>query len=568
MELIGSSRVSKVMDRITRASALVADEHETGTQELEDVAREIAALEGWVQNASELRPLAAYSRTVKKAVSSIVKVFDVILDALEAPSITAAQDIQLDLQLFLDEAAAAIDGGNTLFDRLKRIQESDNPFAAWINEAIESGPISAAARGAELLKANQLDSSCIDAQILAVVWDTVFGIISDVDTFWRNVVKHHGLLCSHRDTVLGIVESEGFGERLIATREDALIAAHRVAMMGDAETLRQEVTELLEHGHQLVEQPLKLHLGLLSACVSRKTFEQTQAQDVSVLLSIAAPHRPHVTMPLSIAIRNAIGHRDYGVADDGRIELSPARANTQGRSPVTVSQEELSDAVIRIAEDCAIMETALLVLCGDRLEQTSDAYSSFLVRTMAEGFLGWTDTVVESTHDEILLEGRCLRRVKYAELAMLACLALEGRDRLRLRLQDIDMEVHEIVVPVDRFVRWSGTAEGTHKTVAFLDLLRNTLVDSHPIMHDGHTSKCAAVRVMQCLADESIAFPDLRVELAAWRDAAKEWKHQSLAKAIATAIGWRAGAPHSGACVETLTEFAAEEVEELGEWIF
>ena len=267
MELIGSSRVSKVMDRITQASALVADEHETGTQELEDVAREIAELEGWVQNASELRPLAAYSRTVKKAVSSIVKVFDVILDALEAPSITAAQDIQVDLQLFLDEAAAAIDDGNTLFDRLKRIQESDNPCAAWLNEAIESDPISAAARGAELLKANQLDSSCIDAQILAVVWDTVFGIISDVDTFWRNVVKHHSLLCSHRETVLGIVESEGFGERLIATREDALIAAHRVAMMGDAETLRQEVTELLEHGHQLVEQPLKLHLGLLSACV-------------------------------------------------------------------------------------------------------------------------------------------------------------------------------------------------------------------------------------------------------------------------------------------------------------
>ena len=183
-----------------------------------------------------------------------------------------------------------------------------------------------------------------------------------------------------------------------------------------------------------------------------------------------------------------------------------------------VSQEELSDAVIRIAEDCAIMETALLVLCGDRLEQTSDVYSSFLVRTMAEGFLGWTDTVVESTHDEIVLEGRCLRRVKYAELAMLACLPLEGRARLRLRLQDVDMEVHEIVVPVDRFVRWSGTAEGTHKTVAFLDLLRNTLVDSHPIMHDGYTGKCVAVRVMECLADESMAFPDLRVELAAWRE--------------------------------------------------
>ena len=238
--------------------------------------------------------------------------FDVILDALEAPSITAAQDIQIDLQLFLDEAAAAIDVGNTLLERLERIQDSDNPCAAWINEAIESDPISAAARGAELLKAKQLDSNCIDAQILAVVWDTVFGAISDVDTFWRNVEKHHGLLCSHRDTVLQIVESDGFGERLIATREDALIAAYRVAMMGDAETLRQGVTEVLEQGQKLVEQPLKLHLGLLSACVSRKTFEQTQAQDVSVLISIAARHRPQVTMPMGIAIRNAIGHRDYG----------------------------------------------------------------------------------------------------------------------------------------------------------------------------------------------------------------------------------------------------------------
>ena len=45
MELIASSRLSRAMDRIARASALVADEHQTGTHELEDAAREIAALD-------------------------------------------------------------------------------------------------------------------------------------------------------------------------------------------------------------------------------------------------------------------------------------------------------------------------------------------------------------------------------------------------------------------------------------------------------------------------------------------------------------------------------------------
>ena len=214
MELIGSSRVSKVMDRITQASALVAEDHTTGTQELAGVAKEIAVLEGWVQGASEFRPLASYSRSVKRAVSSIVQVFDIILDALEAPSIAAAQETQSDLQSFLDEAAAAIDEGNALLERFERIQESDNPCAAWLNEAIESDPISAAARGAELLKANQLDSSSVDAQIHTVVWDTVIGTMSDRDSFWSNVADHHEFLSSHRDTILEIIESESFRERL------------------------------------------------------------------------------------------------------------------------------------------------------------------------------------------------------------------------------------------------------------------------------------------------------------------------------------------------------------------
>ena len=490
-----------------------------------------------------------------------------MLDALEAPSVAAAQDIQRDLQLFLDEAAAAIDDGNALLNRFERLQDSDNPCAAWLNEVIESDLMSAVARGAELLRAKELDSRSIDTQIFAIVWDTVFATISDVDTFWRKVVGYHRFLRSHEDGVLEIATSRSFGERLLATREDALIAAHRVAMMGDPETLRQSVTELLENGHQLVEQALKLHLGLLAACVSRRSFEQTQAQDVSALIAVAADHQPQVTTSIGIDIRNAAGHRDYRIAEDGRVELSPGRVNVRGRSPVTVSQEELCDAVICVVEDCAIMETALVILCGDRLEQTTQTHSSFLIRTIAEGLLGWQNTVVQSTQDEILVSGRCLRRVKFSELAMLACLPLEGRSRLWLRLQDIDSVEHAIIVPVDRFISWSETAEGTHRTVAFLELLRNTVVDGKAILHEGYTSKCIAVRVMECLADESIAFSELRVELASWRDAAKAWNHARLAKAIATAIGSRAGAPHSGEFVETLMEFASQEIEELGESI-
>ena len=568
MELLGSSRLLRVMECTTRASALVADEHATGPQELAGTAKEIAALEGWGQNASEFRPLAAYSRTVMRAVTSIVQVFDVILDALEAPSILEAQHYQADLQLFLDEAAAAIDEASTLFERFIRIQESDNACAAWLNEAIESDVISAAARGAELLEANQLSSDCVGAQVFAVVWDTVFGTISDIESFWSSVADHHELLSSHRDTVLQIVATETFGERLIAAREDALIVAHRVAMMGDAETIRQSVTELLEYGHQLIEQPLKLHLGLLSSCVTRKSFEQTQAQDVSALIGVAAAHRSDATTSIGVDIRNALSHRDYRIADDGQIELSPALAATQGRSPVAVSQEELCDAVIRIAEDCAVLETALLVLCGDRLDRVSVAYSSFLIHTLAAGFLGWTDIVVESTQDEIILKGRCLRRVKHAELTILACLPLEGRSRLRLRLHDIDTVHHEIVVSIVEFLAWSRMTESTNKTVAFVDLLRTTTVDGQPMVNDEYTSKIVAVSAMQCLADESLTFPELRVELAAWREAAKNWNHQSLTKAIATAIGWRAGSPHSGACLDILMQFAAQDVKDLGECIF
>ena len=573
LELLSSSRLSDLVDQVSAAASLVAEEAPSGPEALDAAAKQISALEKWVEVAPELRPLASYSRYVKCIASGIVDFFDCTLSALEAPSIQVAQRIEVDVQRALDTVTNAASEGGLLIERIDRITNASNPCAAWMNEAFEGDAMTAAAKGADLLRQHGLPSNNLEAQLLAMVWDVSVRTISDADRFWSAVSHHHKCLKSHNSSVVRIVEAPEFVQLLAETREDALNAARRAMLAGEPETLRQEITELLDTGHQLTEQPLKLHLAVLCAAIARTPLRRTQGRDVSSLIDTATRHgwKDNVSSR-SVDIRNAFGHRDYCVASDGVVQLSPVRRSAGLHEAVTVTREELCDAIIGIAETCGAMELALLILCGDRIGQVTLTFSSFLTRTIAEGILGWTNVDVVTDEDEVLVIGRCHRRLKRAEIAHLAVLPLQGRTVLRLQLLCPDAVQHELRIPVDSFVAWAETLEGPRKAAAFLALNRTTTVDDQPVLDDSYVKTYVARRVMQCLSDRNTTFGAMRQELSCWRDAAKDWGYADLSKVIAAGIGWRAsietGTPRPPTFMERLEKMALEDVEQVGPWIF
>ena len=573
LELLSSSRLSNLIDQISAAASLVAEEAPSGPEALDAAARQVSALEKWVKLAPALRPLASYSRYVKCIASGIVDFFDYTLSALEAPSIQVAQCIEVDVQRALDTVTHAASEGGLLIDRIDRIASASNAGAAWMNEAFEGDAMTAAANGADLLRRYDLPSNNLEAQLLAMVWDVGVRTISDSDRFWSAVSRHYECLKSHNISVVRIVEAPEFIQLLAETREDALNAAHRAMLTGGPETLRQEITELLDTGHQLTEQPLKLHLAVLCAAAARTPLRRMQGRDVSSLIDTATRHgwEDNVSSR-SVDIRNAFGHRDYRVASDGVVELSPVRRSAGQYPAVIVTREELCDAIIGIAETCGAMELALLILCGDRIGQVALTFSSFLTRTIAEGILGWTNVDVVTNEDEVLVIGQCHRRLKLAEIAHLAVLPLQGRAVLRLQLLGPDAVQHELRIPVDSFVAWAETQDGPRKTAAFLALNRSTIVDDQPILDDSYVKTYVARRVVQCLSDRDTTFGAMRQELSYWRDAAKDWGYADLSKVIAAGIGWRAstetGTRLPPTFMKRLEKMALEEVEQVDQWIF
>ncbi|WP_419930806.1 hypothetical protein [Candidatus Poriferisodalis sp.] len=571
LEMLVSALLADLPDRVSRGANAISRTRNARPDELQQIAADIADLEAWASETPQLRPLGAYARHVKITVEHLIGVFDVTVAILEARRGSDAQQLEPQLQEHLDAATAAISRCNELSDQITELALSDNAVATWIRFAIGDDMVAAEARGRAILEDHRLTSDQVSVGVLAVLWDFISGSTSDDRSFWCRAAQHQSLLARHRDRVVELAESEIFKQRASDALDDLLHAARLAVQQDDSESQRQHATELLDFGHRLVEQPLKLHLGIACAATTSQRFESTQASDVAALIGVANQKGWAVASLLGDSdIRNAFAHRDYSVRADGMIELCPARCAAQGRPSKVMSLDELCDAVLAISEACGAMDMAFALVTGRCVGDHADGTSPFLVRSHAEGLLGWEDVAMRLEEDEAVIEARTTRPVKFAEIGPLASTHLGDHSRLIIRLTTNGGD-HEIRISVPEIKEWSHVDGETARSAAFLVAWHRAKIDGAPAFTDAQVRKALAVQALQLLADETKSFGDSRHELASLRTAAKAVGDHDLAKAIASCIGWRAEnmAGHQPASnpIDRLVDIASADVQPVSEWI-
>ncbi len=370
--------------------------------------------------------------------------------------------------------------------------------------------------------------------------------------------------------MIEITESDAFSQRAADTLDDLLHAARMAVTQGDPESQRQLATDLLDFGHRLVEQPLKLHLGIACAATTDWTFGSTQGRDVKALVQIAEQKNWCIGSLLGRPdIRNAFAHRDYSVRGDGLIELRPSRHSAQSRPVPVVSSEELCDAVLAISEACGAMDMAYALVTGHSVTDPIEGASPFLIHTVANGLLEWEEIALHQIDDAVIIDACCTPPVKFAAVGTLASLVGDA-EHLTIRLTADDAR-HEIQLPVRGLKEWSHFEGEVARSTAFWVAWHQATIDGAPAFTAAQVRKALAVQTLELIMDDPRPFSETKHDLASARSAANGIGDRSLAKAIAGGIGWKArveaGHRPESDPIDRLIEIAATEVEPVTEWI-
>lgn len=561
------THTSELIEHIERAASLVANEADGGPAALESVAREITYLELWIKDAVEFRPLAPLMSLFKLSATQIVRLFDTSVNALVARDIATVQHLEEQIQESLDEAALAAETADSLLHRIERIVESTNPISAWLDEAVGGDIFSALEQGKLILAKHDINVSGSEAPLLAVVFETIISSISDSDRFWSAVYEHVNLLNAYRSELFNLVRYGTFAVRNDVVIQDILHTARRAISMSPSETIREEITEVLDEGHQLVEQPLKLYLGIACAIADRMSFDASQGAYMSELIDVAnAEGWHHISrlIPSSKDLRNAFAHRDYEVTDNSMVRLSPARCARQNRTALVLSSEAICDAVIAVMEACGVMQIALTVVLGDDVQDVSIKHSPFLISTLIEGLLGWSNVELDVSGQKIIISAICPYRIRADHIASVASFFKDHPGDLILRLRSKKNSKEQIYgMPLPKLALWNETQDEFDKMVAFLDLGYHMTHNDKPIITLDHIRKFTAFSILNLLANEADSrksmslpfakadqqvkrlpqsprqFTKLLATLKRWKKVAERFEISDLAEAIQYAIQWK-----------------------------
>ena len=592
------THIGELVERIEKAASLIADEADEGPATLESVAQDITELELWVKKAPEYRPLVTLASLFKKSSTQIVRLFDTLVKALVARDIATAQNLEKQIQKSLDEAALTIEPVTSLLNRIERIAGSTNPMSAWLDEAVEGDIFSALERGKVILEEHDINANGSEAPLLTVVLETIIGAISDSDKFWSAVHQHVSILDVYKSDLLDLVQSEPFASRNDAVMHDILHMARRAISMLPPETVREEITELLDEGYQLIEQPLKLYLGLACTVAGRMSLDESQGAYISGLIKAAEAEGWHHILeliPFSTDLRNAFAHRDYEVTDDGMVRLSPARCASQDRIASVLSYEEVCDAVIALMEACGMMQLALSVVLGDDIEWITIKHSPFLISTIIEGLFGWTNVDLDVSSQKVIVSAVCQDHVKAANIVSIAVFFKDHPGDLILKLSSKKSGEQIFGIALPKLASWNETQDEFDKLIAFLDLYYHMTHNNEPIITPDYIRRFIAISILSLFDDEADSrgkstsprranqpqmkmlppspkqFADILNVLKLWRKLADRFKIPDLAEAIQDAIRWRsslqAGLPISDNLLDPLFGFIDLKVDPVNTFI-
>ncbi len=541
LDVLESGQVGSLTDRLFAvADRLAKDEDEAAIDDFASIAAEFASLRGWADSAVALRPLVAVTRGVVNAIRALDDLFDVVLQALETDSMAELRILQRSVQPLIDRAAAAIAPAGEAAANAAAVVDSDDPTAAWLELALAGADIlDAARRGAQLFTVKTGLDCGPAVGLTAAIADCAVSVIGDRDRFWSICMGHMADLQPLRGPLAPILATSEFRKRYAEVAEDTWSAARAAATRPAPETYREFTSELLDHGHLLVEQSLKLHLGLPTAATSRRTFYQTQACDVSELVQIARDKRWSTSGALPTAdLRNAFAHRDYEVIGD-EVSLSPARRATRGDPKKLITLPELQDEVLSLAELALALDLAATAVAEASGSTGLELNGLHLLPTLLRG-LSWSEVEI-SRHDadSVTIRATVPGALRVPTVASIAQFTL-GFERLELELQRADTGRHRrFILPMEPMRKFAATDEELVRELCVIEILATATTDADPIVDATTASKCIAFRACEELAADHPHDETMRV-LRPLRQSARSLGLDALQKELGRAMRWSA----------------------------
>ena len=577
LDVIFESEVlSGLVSRIYSAAAKASNGHTAGAAELAKVELDIEVLEKWANAILELRPQVKLIRSIKVSIPPIRRVYDYITGALTAETVAEAQSLEKAAQSAIDEAASTMAEANELFDKVMRVfdQSDDSNFTGrWLNE-MGFGDLENYIEIGQQQFQSHIGKPCgIATSLMVLANQMTIAVICDEQNFWTMVDGHIQLLERKVNELKTLIESDYFIERMSISSHDQLLQSKRAYISEEYDSLREEVIEILDGAHLIVEQVLKLHLGAACSLFSKMTFEATQGADVSELCNIAKDKTWTIATSLTTpAMRNAYAHRDFELHGD-QVVLSPAWCSKSGDTPVAMNVPELRNEALKVLEVSMAMELALCYVADSLdVDLAVQPRSLPLVRTFLTA-IGWTDVAVERRKENVHIAANVMGRQKLANIAM-AITSLKGvTDELVLDLHrsDIGKSVC-VVIPLPEYIFWSDLANGQDSTVAFLGLIHRIAVDGEPFCSVNSVAKVIAVSVLQVMTEADREFKTIRSEMQAWRSLARELQLLDLDRDIGKCVKYRAMASGELANVsypnlDVLMEYARATVQNVPEYV-
>jgi hypothetical protein len=533
VDMFQASDLGGLVDRIWSAARSVAEGRAGGTDELSSVSCEVQRLESWAASVPRLRPLMALTNGMADTVASFRAYLEVVVDALTSETIAEAGARQVAVQEALDAITARVSEFGDVVRDMSAILDAGDPAGALLQLGIRSEWSTIDDRGRRLLESELGRTSETTAYLYAIVGDALARTIGDPVSFWEVVKGHLDLLDAGGTAVTDVMRSPDFARRQGEVAHDTLSSARRAFMVPEAATAREQLTDLLEAGHLVVEQPLKLHLGLACAATTKMSFATTQLADVSELGNIAKDKAWVVASHLPPSeVRNGFAHRSYAI--DGDEAVFPGSKP----GPTRMSSLALQDAVLRTVEASLAMDLAAAIVAADaEIEIQADLPAIWMAEALMTG-LGWTDVSTQicgrTAHSEATLaEDASLAALSFAS-SPLSAVASE----LELTLHGPDHLVR-FVVPLDMFAAWNQITDEAEKTARYVVLSRSTTRDGSPLITEDAARKVLAWMAAEAAVDQSRPLRPTLDDLRTIRAAARELGFNDLARLLGRLTQWR-----------------------------
>ncbi|MCU1497287.1 MAG: hypothetical protein JWM47_1240 [Acidimicrobiales bacterium] len=554
IEMFEHADLEGLVDRIWTAARSVANGDEDAGDQLVDASAEVQSLETWATRAPRLRPTIALTEGLIRTITGFRAYLDAVTDALRVETIPEVQATESKVQAAIDSITSYVSDIGDAARRLTAILDAEDPAGAALRIGIETDYSTMEERGRAVLLAQLGLEADATASMYGLVGDALARTVGDSAAFWEVARSHLVVLQGGGSATTDALRLPEFARRQAEVAHDTLSAARRAAKTPHALTDREQLTDLLEAGHLVVEQPLKLHLGLACAATTKMDFARTQTADVSELGNVASDKGWTVAQHLPPPeVRNAFAHRRYAVEGEDVVFSGPKTNPTQTR----MSSLELQDTILQTVEVAMAMDLAVAIVAADAgIEFSADLPAVWMAEALMVG-LGWSGV------STCVVDGRVVAEATLVEDASLAVLSFAAHPLSRIADQ-LDLTLHgptksvRFLVPLGMFVSWTTIEDPVERSARYLVLSRKILRDGLPLITEDAARKVLAWTACEVAVDKGLEMAVSVGGLRIIRSAARNLGFDDLTRMLGRLVQWRLS-------LGTDTQVAYEEISDIFE---